>query len=329
MSAGLAMLTVAALAAAAAPAGPAVVLLPLVPDGTTSVKQARGVSAQLREALGAGAVAEGRCTLLSASKDDEKQAERCRRDATCLGELATLRGADVLVAGVVGPGADGLLVSLAVVAAGGKESLRRVEATLRGDAGDARRVDRLVRMAVGPDALRGSLVLTGDEGASVTVDGVAHGALPLPGPVGDLKEGDHELVVEKTGFEPYRRTIAIVHAETLEVKATLLPLRSGAPPPDDAPADAAGPPVDVVVLGTAGGALVVLGLAAGTWSLLDGMAVEARAKEQQLWFPRDSGLMLRGQVLAWTANGLIVVGLGLGAAAAALALLPGEAEGAP
>lgn len=316
-----------ALAAAVGQAAPAVVLLPLVPDGSTSLKQARGVAAQLREVLAAGPAQEGHATLLSASKDDEKQADRCRRDATCLGELAAVRGADLVIAGVLGPGADGLLVSLVVVGSSAKESLRRVEATLRGDVGDARRVDRLVRQAVGPSALRGTLALTGDEGASVTVDDVARGTLPLAGPLEGLVEGEHQLLVEKIGFEPYRRPFAIVHAETLEVKATLLPLRAGAAPPPGESAAGSALPLDVVVVGSVGAGLVVLGLAAGTWSLLDSLAVEARAKEQQLLFPRDTGLMLRGQILAYTADGLLVAGLGALGAAAALAWLPGGGEG--
>lgn len=310
-------------------AAPAVVLLPLLPEGSTSVKQARGVTAQLREALSAGPASEGHCTLLSASKDDDKQADRCRRDATCLGELASLRGADLVIAGVLGPGAEGLVISMIVTAPNAKDSLRRVEATLRGDAGDARRLDRLVRMAAGPAALRGTLALNGDEGATVTVDGLARGQLPWAEPLSGLVEGEHQLVVEKPGFEPYRRPVSIVHAETLEVKATLLPLRAAGGTDESNRAAKPGPPLDVLIVGGAGAGLVVAGLAAGTWSLLDGMAVEARAKEQQLWFPRDTGLMLRGQVLAWTANGLMLVGAGALGAAATLALLPGDEGEAP
>ncbi|OGQ26824.1 MAG: hypothetical protein A2138_14465 [Deltaproteobacteria bacterium RBG_16_71_12] len=346
MSAALLALAVvvAAMPAASAPASappsvPAVVLLPLGPDGTTSVKQARGVAAQLRDALDAGPVAEGLCTLLSSSKDDDQQAERCRRDATCLGEVAALRGADVIVAGVIAPGADGLLVSVVAVAASGKEALRRLEVTLRGDAADQRRIDRLVRSAVGPHALRGTLALTGDEGATVTLDGVPRGTLPLPGPLAPLVEGEHDLLVEKPGFEPYRRPVTIAHAETAQVKATLLPLTSGdraRVPGSDIGGDGDGrrggaapdgPPLDVVVVGGVGAGLVALGVIAGTWSLLDALAVEERAEQQQLMFPRDSGLLARGQILAWTADGLYLAGLGaLGVAGALAYFTPAEQQ---
>lgn len=323
MSAALALAVALAAGAPAPSSAPAVVLLPLVPDGTTSVKQARGASAQVRAALESGPANEARCTLLSASKDDDKQADRCRRDASCLGELAAVRGADVLVAGVLAPGADGLVISLVVVAPSGKEALRRVEATVRGDAGDERRIDRLVRTAVGPHALRGTLTLTGDEGATVTLDGAPRGTLPLPGPLDDLVEGEHDLVVEKLGFEPYRRSVAIVHREALAVKATLLPLTSGdgARVPAAAGEASSGPSTDVLIVGGVGVGLVALGVVAGTWSLLDALALEARAKEQQLLFPRDTGLLVRGQALAWTADGLYVVGLGAVGVAGAMFLL--------
>lgn len=325
-------LALAAVVAAGSPA-PALVLLPLSPDGTTSVKQARGASAQLRDALEHGPRQEGLCTLLSVSKDDDRQAERCRRDATCLGELAAARGADVIVAGVIAPGADGLLVSVVAVAASGKESLRRVEVTLRGDDADLRRIDRLVRSVVGPHALRGTLALTGDDGATVKLDGEPRGTLPLAGPLTPLIEGEHDLLVEKPGFEPYRRPVAIVHAETVDVKATLLPLTSGdrARLPDgagdSASAPPAGPPLDVVVVGSVGAGLVALGVVAGTWSLLDALAVEERAEEQQLLFPRDTGLLARGQILAWTADGLYLAGFGaLGVAGALIFLTPADQQ---
>jgi hypothetical protein len=316
-----------ALAPALGAAGPAVVLLPLAPEGSVSVKQARGVSAELRDALASGPAAEGLCSLLSASKDDEKQAERCGRDAACLGELAAVRGADLLIAGVLGAGSEGLLVSAVVVAPSAKEALRRPEATLRGDSGDARRVDRLVRTAIGPAALRGALALTGDEGATVTVDGVPAGTLPIAAPLTGLTEGEHRLVVAKPGFEAYQRPVAIVHGETLAVKATLLPLRAGVAPLGlDAPDAAPALPLDVVVLGSIAGGLLVLGTAAGTWSMLDGLAVVERAQDQQLMFPRDKGLMLRGQILAYTADGLWLAGLATAGAAAALGVLDAPAE---
>ena len=48
---------------------------------------------------------------------------------------------------------------------------------------------------------------------------------------------------------------------------------------------------------------------------------ENRAKAQQLAFPQDSGLLLRGQVFAWTADGLYVAGVVTGGIGAAMWLL--------
>lgn len=299
--------------AAAAPAPlPAVVLLPLLADATVSGKQARGVSAQLRSALEAG----GFARPLSQSRDDEKQAERCRREAKCLADLADLRGADLVAAGLLSPAPDGLRIALVVVAPGATEATRRAETILQGNDGDARRIDRLLRSAFNPLALRGAIHVVGDAGAAVELDGSPLGTLPLAGPVGDLLEGEHVVVVKMAGYEDLRRTVAVLHDETVEVKAVLLGERS----PDDVAAEqrAAPLPVDAIVASSIGAGLILLGGVAGTLALLDSLDVEARAKAQQLAFPQDSDLLLRGQVYAWTANGLYLVGAGALAAGAVL-----------
>lgn len=332
---GLALQPVVAAAPAPTPAT-AVVLLPFVPDGSVTLKQARGLAAQLRSSVEAGAYVK----LLSQSKDDEKQAERCRTDPKCLARIADLRGADLLLAGSATPAPDGLRISVVVVRPASAEPVRRVEVTIQGNDRDAHRFDRLGRAALAPEALRGSLVVVGERGASVEVDGRAIGTLPLSGPVGDLVEGDHIVVVRKSGWDDSRRQVAITHDETTEVKVVLLAARTDPRPdqlPDgngDAGNDDAGNgdagngafPVEAIVAGSIGGGLVLLGGVAGTLSLLDSLDVEKRAAAQQLTFPQDSGLVLRGQVFAWTANALYAAGaIGL-AAGGVLWLLPGGGE---
>jgi hypothetical protein len=75
----------------------------------------------------------------------------------------------------------------------------------------------------------------------------------------------------------------------------------------------------------------VLGAVAGALSLKDALDVEARANVQQLAFPQNSDLLLRGQALAWTADGLYLGGVVAGAAAVALWVLetPPDAAAAP
>jgi hypothetical protein len=295
---------------------PAVVLLPLLPEGTVSGKQARGVGAQVRTALEAVAT-DGDVRLLSTSKDDDKQADRCKHVEKCLADLAELRGADALAAGTVAPAPDGLAVTLFVVAPG--KPLARVSTTLQGNDGDARRVDRLVREAVAPHALRGSIAVTGDDGARVLLDGKPAGTLPLSAPLARLPEGDHVVIVQKQGFEDFRESVRVVHGETASVKAVLRAATSVVQTPagDEAPPPG-GLPTEALVLGGIGGGLVVAGAVAGTFALLTSLDVEKRAEAQLLAFPNDSDLLLQGKVLAFTADGLYLVGATCLAGAGAL-----------
>ncbi len=306
-------------AARASDSAPAVILLPLAADGTVSAKQALGVSAQVR-----GAITPEVAQLLSSSADDDKQAGKCARDIACLAHIAELRGADLIGAGTVSPATDGLRVSLMVVAPGlargATEALRRVEITLQGKETDARRLERLVRTAFRPSALRGAIAVTGEQGALVVLDDVMVGVLPLAPLVG-LVEGDHRLVVYKDGSGEFRRTIAVVHGDTTTVKALLVDSEDAVVPSPQGEPGTVGLGVDVVVLGAIGAGLVLLGAVAGALSLRDSLEVEARAAASNLAFPTDSELYARGGLLSLAANGLYVAGAVAGGAAAALWVL--------
>jgi hypothetical protein len=78
---------------------------------------------------------------------------------------------------------------------------------------------------------------------------------------------------------------------------------------------------DAVVVGSIGGGLLVLGGVAGTLSLFTALDVESRAKAQTLAFPTDAALYQRGQIEAYTADGLYAGAAVAGAAAVILWLL--------
>ena len=321
MTRASAFLVVTALLASGARAQevPAVIVLPLAADGTVSLKQAEGATAQVRNAI-TPEVAK----LLSSSSGDAKQAEKCARDVACLAKIADLRGADLLGAGIVSPAPDGLRVSLVVVTPGAmpgvKEPLRRVEITLQGNDADPRRIERLVRTAFNPSALRGWISVKGEEGALVEIDGVSAGLLPLE-PIAGFLEGDHVLVVRKEGSGEFRRSIGVVHGETTEVKAVLIESADAPIPTARDDAAEAGVPVDVIVVGSIGAGLLVLGGVAGAFSLRDALEIEERAAAQNLAFPTDTELYSRGGLLSLAANGLYVTGaVALGAAAVLLVL---------
>lgn len=296
---------------------PAVILLPLTADGTVSLKQAEGTTAQVRRAITPEVA-----RLLSSSTTDVKQAGDCLRDVSCLARVAELRGADLLGAGTVSPAPDGLRVSLLVVTPGAmlgkKDALRRVAITLQGNDADERRLERLVRLAFNPSALRGFIAVSGEDGALVEIDGTSHGALPLP-PIAGVLEGEHVLTVHKQGAGTFRRAIGVLHGEATAVKAVLVESTEAAGAPAVASDD--GLPADVIVVGSIGAGLFVLGGVAGALSLRDALEIEARAATQNLAFPADAERYARGGLLALTANGLYLAGaVAVGAAAVLLVL---------
>src|SRR5688572_11981615 len=118
----------------ALPLALAVLLLPLDAEGSLSLKQAAGVTFQMREAVERGGFAK---LLPASAKADDKDAEKCGMDATCLAQVAAVRGADVVVAGQVAPAPDGLLLTAIAAGPGVSGGSRKVTRTLHGDEDDA------------------------------------------------------------------------------------------------------------------------------------------------------------------------------------------------
>ena len=292
-----------------------VIVLPLVGDATVSLKQAEGVTAQVRRAITPDVA-----KLLTSTSEDQKASEGCARDPVCLGKIADVRGADLIASGLVSPAPDGLKVQLIVAQPKATAALRRVDITLQGNDADERRLARLVRSAFNPDALRGAILVTGPVGAKVTIDDVDAGALPMSAPVANVREGDHVVVV--TGADgSFRRSVGVVHGDTTQVRAVLIDSRDAVAPVIPGTEKAAGVGTDIIVVGSIGVGLIVLGGVAGTFSLLDALEVEDRALKQNLAFPTDTELVQRGNILAWTANGLYVAGVAAIATAGVLYVL--------
>jgi hypothetical protein len=298
----------------------AVVVLPFLADGSVSVKQAHGVTALVRNALVDGKVAK----VLDESGDDDKQAQKCQKNIACYGALADVRGADLVVAGTVTPAADGLKVALFAVQPKMKTALRNAEVVLKGDDGDALRIERLARQVVDPASLTGAIEITGDDGAEVLVDGRSLGAIPIENPVENLSEGDHVVVVKKPGYEEFNQSVRVTFKETAKVHAVLLGAKATSPTAALSRINGAPPShVDAYVVGGVGVGLAVIGVVTGALSLKDSLDVEARAKAQQLAFPTDTGLVQRGAIEAYAADGLYAGALVAGGAAVALYVLDG------
>jgi hypothetical protein len=277
-----------------------VATMPLLPRGTVQIKQSKGVTAQVRDAIARELPVDVK--LLAETKDDLKRTEKCAGDATCLGLTAHARGADLIVTGTVDANEDGLVVDLVAVRANGTEVLRHLQVTLSGGGvGDKVRLERLVRTVVAPHTLQGTLDVTGAEGR-VFLDGREVGRLPAH--LEHVHEGEHALDVKLKGYDTFHQTVRIKHKDVTAVHVTLLPTDA-----HDVNVTTQ-QPVAPLVVASIGAAGVVSGAVVGVFALLTSLDVEKRAKDQQLLFPRDAGLLQRGQILAGTADALYVVGLG-------------------
>lgn len=306
----------------------AVAVLPLQAGRTITTRQAAGVLARLRGALTAVAD-DGAIKLLPTTKDDDKVVRRCGQDAACHTDAATARGADVVVYGVVEAGEGGLRLVARTTgrAAGEKALLFTADDDVTGAA-----LDRLARELVAPSTLRGTLSLTGQAGDVVLVDGQRRGTIGDDGTftLERLREGSHPVEVRRPEgrngalYEPFTRDVVITHRETTTAKVVLLPKAQTATL-GEAPATE-GPPVVAIAAVATGGTLVLGGVGVGVFSLLDSFAVEDRAKQQQLVFPRDEDLVSRGRTLAVVANVLFGAGAVVAGAGAAWWLLATPAD---
>lgn len=298
-----------------------VALLPLFAGEGMTLEEARGATALLRNATGSSGLVE----LRKARSDDERTVRGCRRrgelDVACLGDAAFDRGVDLLAAGTVHGTRDGFRYELVIVEPRGKAALRTVEEMAR-DGALERGLERTLRRAFAPEALAGTLMVTGrPDGALILVDGERLGKLPLEAPLGPFVEGEHALAVRARGYEPLKRPVDIVYDEVTEEQAVLSRSREGQlddiAERRDVERASAPLPIGPAGLGGIGAALIVSGAVAGTFAMLDGLEVEARAAAQQLVFPRDELLFRRGQILAASATLLYIAGTLTGAGAAA------------
>jgi hypothetical protein len=337
---------VVACAAAAAPTKPAsadkddakptkrsVTMLPLVARGELSQKAAKGVTSRIRDAVGG---VEG-ILPLEASKEDDRAIRQCSKaadtledtfDVECLRDAMFVRQATRLGAGIVTPVDGALLVQVLVIERDGSGILKVVEARITDDAAPAP-VDRLAREMFAEETLRGSLMVEGNEGDAVFVDGQPRGALPLQ--LDGLREGTHELVVRRAGYSDFMRQVDIRHAETVELTAVLIPGDSRADVASVANDEGTLPVAQWIMMGS-GVALIGVGVGAGVISMLEAQNLEELARQQKLFLPQSQDALNRGAIAAIAANALYVVGgaaLVGGAAWWLLSAAADDAEAAP
>jgi hypothetical protein len=295
-----------------------VAVLPFQAGRGVTTQQAQGVAARLRATLSTLGD-EGSLSLLPTTKGDDKAVRRCAQEAACYADVATARGADVVVYGLVESGAGALRV---IAKASGRLSAERTFAFRADDDATNRILDRVARELGAPETLRGTLTLVGQPGDSVVIDGQRRGTINRDGTyvLEQLREGRHAVEVSRTEghngafYEPFVRTVTITHREKTALKVVLLPKD---PTSVDDATHANGPSGLSIGAMATGGALVLGGVGAGVWSLVDAAEVTERAGAQQLVFPRDEDLVSRGRTLAVVANVLLGAGAVVGGIGAA------------
>jgi hypothetical protein len=290
---------------------PAVALMPLsAVDGATRA-HAAGMDEKLRTLMERYEFLE----LLPLRERDDKRVNRCKATVACLGELAHRRGAELLAVGQVHPAETGFRITLQLVEPKGSAFVREVEGVAGGDgASMARALDLLARQAFAPEEIYAHLRISGSpDGARVKVDGEVVGALPLAEPEMRVIAGEHVVELAAPGFDTLRRRVKPGFREVSEIH---IELTASDGTGDGAFDDGEALPMGPVALMGAGAGAFALGAVAGTFALLDMQEVERRAEVQQLAFPRDEGLVSRGQTLSWAANVLYVAGVGMAAGGA-------------
>lgn len=318
---------------AAASDAPSVALLPFGGDVEERKVQTRKLDGWLRASI---EEARDEVALLRQTKRDEKDAARCGMDEKCLSDLAFSRGADMLAAGRWTRKAGALWVEVLVVQAKHGASGHRFEMNVD----DERRerngsAARIWRKAFVPSSLLGSLTVSGaPEGAALEIDGVEVGVLPLEKAIDGLLEGEHVVTLRKEGYLPLQTQVEIEFLRQSELRLILVPASSAtgeglAKQPITGATTSAWKTWAPWTLGGAGAGFLLASAATGLSTIWLQNEVEARARKQLLYFPRDEALIQTGQAMALGTNLLLATGLlAVGGAAVSWSWFPHE-EGSP
>jgi hypothetical protein len=149
-------------------------------------------------------------------KAKKPQLRACEGDAACLAELATLVGAQIVIAGEVGGLGESKVVYLAASEHGKELRSTTLAVGARGDSGAAGAVVRLLD----PDGYRGTLRLAVDvSGATIYVNG----SKIAPSPRGEvtLPVGAQAVRVTHPEYHDFVRFIDVEYGKTIDVAVGL------------------------------------------------------------------------------------------------------------
>ena len=195
-----------------------IALAPLSALGTEDTSPAtRKLTAQLEAAIAAlpGTTIVRAAQVADAIKKSKKpQLRTCDGDATCLTELATLVGAQIILSGEVGGLGESRVVYLAAIASG--KELRSTTLAVGGTRDDAGGPSGAIARLLDPDHYRGTLKLSIDvNGATIYVNG----SVVTPSPTGELTlpVGTQAIRVTHPEYHDFVRFIDVDYATTTPV----------------------------------------------------------------------------------------------------------------
>lgn len=157
--------------------------------------------------------------------EQTRQACTGTADAACMAEIGGALGVDYLVYGEVAKIADTYSLSLVLLDITKAEAANRVNKKITETRALLADTANATRLLVQPllESKKGFLVLdVRERGAKVTIDGRTVGLSPLPGRL-ELPMGAHEVLVEKTGFMAWARTVEVPPSQASVEAVSMVP----------------------------------------------------------------------------------------------------------
>jgi TolB-like protein len=146
-------------------------------------------------------------------------------DAACMAEIGGALGVDYLVYGEVAKIADTYNLSMVLLDIAKAEAANRVSKKITDTRALLTDTESAAKLLVQPllESRKGFLVLdVREKGAKVSVDGKTVGLSPLAGRL-ELPMGAHEVMIEKTGFMAWARTIDVPPSQALVEPVSMMP----------------------------------------------------------------------------------------------------------
>ncbi|MEW5852059.1 MAG: PEGA domain-containing protein [Myxococcota bacterium] len=200
-------------------------VMDLAPNGVgenVAVSLTQVLSAELKRVDGVGVISRDDIRALL-QLQEEKTRAGCE-SLECLAEIGGALGVEKIVTGSVGKLADSYLIVLRLISARHSRVENLVSEAFVGSEDQLiRALKRAGRRLLGVDIdEKGTLAIAASEqGATVILDGVRRGTLPMP-PLKELSAGPHTLQVVKSGYLDWSSDVYVEPQDTVAVWVQLV-----------------------------------------------------------------------------------------------------------